>query len=88
MGLSLRKAKGHPPVCPHRHGPSALAIPFERMQPKGGLVQVLSTFRRVQSRQDQPQPVNLVGLQLAPVIFFKQQAQTLVPESRDSFVRL
>ncbi len=51
------------------------------MQPKSRLAHILGLFRRIERRQDQPQPVKLVGFQLPPVIFFKQQAQAFMPET-------
>lgn len=43
------------------------------MQSKGRLVHILYTFRGVERREDQPQPIELISFELPPIVLLKQK---------------
>jgi len=45
------------------------------------LVHILYIIGLVKCREDQPQAVNVIGFDLAPVVLFKEPSQTLVLEA-------
>ena len=77
VGVASRKAEGHPPVGPYRHCPGTFAVALERMHSERVLVHIMDLAGLVQRRKDYPQPVNLIGLQLAGIVLFEQVPQAL-----------
>ena len=60
------ESKCESPVRANSDSPGTLAISFQRVQPKGGLVHILNLFRSVERREDQTQPVELISLGFLP----------------------
>lgn len=81
MRMPLREPKDDPPVCANGDSPSTFTISFQRMQAKGRLVHILNPYRGVECRENQPQPAEVISLELSPIIMLKQKLQTLMPKT-------
>jgi hypothetical protein len=53
------------------------------VQSKCRLVHILHLTGLIERREDQPQPINLIGVHLSTVVPFKQVPQALMPEAAD-----
>lgn len=65
--------KCNPPVRANRDSPGAFTTSFQWMQAKGRLVHILSPFRGVERREYQPQPVELISVELPPIVLLEQE---------------
>jgi hypothetical protein len=81
--VSILKLEYDAPIRPHGYGPVALQIALERMQPECRLIHVFDDGRHIESRKDQPNTVHMLGVELARIVFLKQQFESLMPEARD-----
>lgn len=79
--MPLSEPEGDLPVRANSDSPRTLTISFQRMQAKGRLVHILNPFRGVERREDQPQPVELISLELPPLVVLEQELQAFMPET-------
>ncbi len=79
--MPLSEPKGDPPVRASSDSPRTFTISFQRVQAKGRLVHILNPFCDVERREDQPQPVELISLELPPIVLLEQELQALMPEA-------
>jgi hypothetical protein len=81
MRMPLGEPKGDPPVRANSDSPRTFTISFQRVQAKGRLVHILNLFRGVERREDQPQPVMLISLELPPLVMLEQELQALMSKT-------
>jgi len=81
MGMPVFKAEYDSPVCPHRNRPKALQLPFQWMQPEPGGIHVFNDACHVKPKQNTPDFIDIISGQFPPIVVFKQEAQSFVPET-------
>ena len=81
IGMSVFKAEYDSPVCSYRNRPKALQLSFQGMQPESGGIHVFNDVCHLQPKQNTPDFIDIISGQFPPIVVFKQEAQSFVPET-------
>lgn len=86
-GISALETEDDPQIPRDSHGPKAVEIAAQPMQPQPGSIHVFGTFGVVQLVENPPDPSNMGLWQPAAVILLLEAAQAAMAEVGDHRVR-